>query len=246
MTTFLIDDEVHCTDVLKVLLEKYCLNDIQIAGIFNDAEQAAEAITQSPPQLLFLDVEMPRLNGFDLLKRCEPLNSKVIFTTAYDQYAIKAFKFNALDYLLKPIDKNELQAAVKKAAQSLSPGLQQLNAAQYLRSNPSPERLALPIGQELLLVDVADILFFESDGSYVSVFIKNQNKPLVLAKSLREFEEFLNNPDFFRAHNSYLIHLKYIKKIVRTDGGEIVMANGRSLPIARTKKADLMALISKI
>jgi two-component system LytT family response regulator len=117
MTTYLIDDEPYCTDVLRVLLEKYCPN-ITISGIFNDAELALEAIQQQPPQLIFLDIEMPMLNGFDLLRRCEGLPFKVIFTTAYDQYAVKAFKFNALDYLLKPIDKDELAIAVQKAEQS--------------------------------------------------------------------------------------------------------------------------------
>jgi two-component system LytT family response regulator len=115
-----------------------------------------------------------------------------------------------------------------------------------LKNNPVPERIALPVGQELLLVDVTDIQYLESDGSYVSVFLTDQNKPVILSKSLREFEELLNNPVFFRAHNSFLVNIKYIKKIVRTDGGEIIMANGRSLPLARTKKADLIGLISKV
>ncbi len=245
LKTYLLDDEPNCTDVLQVLLKKYC-PDVQVAGIFNDPEMALEAIRRERPQLLFLDIEMPMLNGFDLLRRCEPLDFKVIFTTAYDQYAVKAFKFNALDYLLKPIDKDELILAVKKAQQAASPSSIQLETVQYLKNNPMPERIALPVGQELLLVEVADIQYFESEGSYVSVFLKEQNKPVVLSKSLREFEELLNNPGFFRAHNSYLINLKYVKKIVRTDGGEIVMGNGRSLPVARTKKAELMGLIAKV
>jgi two-component system LytT family response regulator len=245
MNTYLLDDEPNCTEVLQVLLEKYCPS-IQIGGIFNDPEQALEAIRQQRPQLLFLDIEMPILNGFELLRRSEPLDFKVVFTTAYDQYAVKAFKFNALDYLLKPVDKDELMAAVRKAQLGPGPTAAQVNAAQYLKNNPVPERIALPVGQELLLVDVADIQYLESDGSYVSVFLTDQNKPVILSKSLREFEELLNNPVFFRAHNSYLVNIKYIKKIIRTDGGEIIMANGCSLPLARTKKADLIGLIAKV
>ncbi len=245
MKTYLLDDESNCTDVLQVLLEKYC-PDVQVTGIFNDPEAALEAILRERPALLFLDIEMPMLNGFDLLRKCEPLDFKVIFTTAYDQYAVKAFKFNALDYLLKPVDKDELVAAVSKAKLKESPSTAQLSSVQYLKSNPTPERIALPVGQELLLVEVADIQYFESEGSYVSVFLKDQNKPVVLSKSLREFEEVLNSPNFFRAHNSYLINLKHVKKIVRTDGGEIVMGNGRSLPVARTKKPELIGLIAKV
>ena len=245
MNTFLIDDEPNCTDVLQVLLSKYC-PEMKIQGIFNDSELALEAIGRERPQLIFLDIEMPMLNGFELLRRCEPLDFKVIFTTAYDQYAVKAFKFNALDYLLKPVDKAELIAAVSKAWQNASPSPARLDAVQYLKNNPIPERIALPVGQELLMVEVADIQYVASDGAYVSVFLKDQNKPVMLSKSLREFEELLNNPDFFRAHNSYLVNLKFIKKIMRNEGGEIVMANGRSLPVARAKKPDLLGLIAKI
>ena len=245
MNTFLIDDEANCTDVLQVLLAKYC-PEIQIQGIFNDAEFALDAIHRERPQLIFLDIEMPMLNGFELLRRCEPLDFKVIFTTAYDQYAVKAFKFNALDYLLKPVDKAELIAAVSKAWQNARPSPARLDAVQYLKNNPIPERIALPVGQELLMVEVADIQYVASDGAYVSVFLKDQNKPVMLSKSLREFEELLNNPDFFRAHNSYLVNLKFIKKIIRNEGGEIVMANGRSLPVARAKKHDLLGLIAKV
>jgi two-component system LytT family response regulator len=245
MTTYLIDDEPYCTDVLRVLLEKYCPT-ITISGIFNDAELALEAIHQQPPQLIFLDIEMPMLNGFELLRRCEGLPFKVIFTTAYDQYAVKAFKFNALDYLLKPIDKDELAIAVQKAEQSATPNTAQLAAVEYLKNNPVPERIALPVGQELLLVSVDDIQYCASEGAYVSVFLKGQSKPIVLSKSLREFEELLNNPAFFRAHNSYLVHLKHIAKIIRSDSGEIIMANGHSIPVARAKKPELMRLIVKM
>jgi Response regulator of the LytR/AlgR family len=243
--TYLLDDESNCTDLLQLLLQKYC-PDVQVTGTFNDPEVALEAILRERPQLLFLDIEMPMINGFELLRRCEPLDFKVIFTTAYDQYAVKAIKFNALDYLLKPVDKDELMAAVAKAKQSANPSAGQLLSVQYLKNNPVPERIALPVGQELLLVNVADIQCFESDGAYVSVFLKDEKKPVVLSKSLREFEELLNNPSFFRAHNSYLVNLRHVKKIVKTDGGEIVMGNGRSLPVARAKKGELMGLIAKV
>ena len=245
MTTYLIDDEPNCTEVLHLLLEKHCPS-VQINGIFNDSEKALEHILHTRPELIFLDIEMPMLNGFDLLRLCEPLDFKVIFTTAYDQYAVKAFKFNALDYLLKPIDKEELISAVKKMQSNLLPSLMQLNAAQHIKNNPIPERIALPVGYELVFVEVADIIFCESDGSYVSVFLHGQNKPIILSKSLRELEELLNNSDFFRSHNTYLVNLKHIKKINRMDGWEIIMDNGRSLPVARAKKVNLMEIISKI
>ncbi len=245
LKTYLIDDEVNCTEVLQVLLGKYCPA-VTISGIFNDPELALEAILRDRPELIFLDIEMPLLNGFDLLRHCGPLDFKVVFTTAYDQYAVKAFKFNALDYLLKPIDKDELMLAVEKAQQNAPISSSQLDAVQYLKNNPVPERIALPVGNELLMVEVQDIQFLESDGSYVSVYLKGQSKPVMLSKSLREFEALLNNPVFFRAHNSYLVNLRHIKKIIRTDGGEIVMDNGHSVPVARAKKGELMGLIAKV
>ena len=245
LKTYLIDDEPNCTDVLRVLLEKYCPQ-VHIAGLFNEAQLALEAIRQSPPDLVLLDIEMPVLNGFDLLRQCESIDFKLIFTTAYDQYAVKAFKFNALDYLLKPIEREDLVAAIGRAQLAPAPHIGLLEAVQHLHNHPTPERIALPVGLELLLVDTADILYCESEGSYVSFFMGSQAKPVVVSKSLREVEDLLNNPMFFRVHNSYLVNLKHIKKIIRTDGGEIVMRNQRSLPVSRAKKAELMQLIAKL
>lgn len=245
MKTYLIDDEINCTEVLRVLLEKYCPK-VQIEGVFNDPEQALEGIKKSPPELLFLDIEMPIVNGFDLLRQLDSINFNIIFTTAYDQYAVKAFKFNALDYLLKPVDKGELIAAVNKTKPFAFPDSSRLWSAQYLSIHPVPERIALPVGYELFMVDVADILYLKSDGAYVSVFVKGQNKPILLAKSLREFEDLLNSKQFFRTHNSYLIHLKHIKKIIRQDGSEIIMSNGDSVLLARSKKAELLQLLTRV
>lgn len=244
LPTFLIDDERNCTDLLRVMLERYCA-DVAVEGIFNDPEAALRALQESPPQLVFLDIEMPRLNGFDLLQRLPQIDFKVVFTTAYDQYAVRAFKFNALDYLLKPIDRDELRAAVAKAKTAVAPSQERLEAARLLRDQPVPERIALPVGQELLLVDVADILYCESDGSYVTVHL-TQGKPILLSKSLRDFEELLNNPQFFRAHNSYLVNLRQVQRIVKADGGELILRNGKSLPVARAKKAELMGMIAKL
>jgi two-component system, LytTR family, response regulator len=237
MKTYLVDDEIYSTDVL---LEKYCPQ-VEIVGIFNHAEKALKAIQAEPPQLLFLDIDMPRLDGFELLNQCTPFDFKVIFTTAYNQYALKAFRFNALDYLLKPVDKNELINAVAKAQ---NPKIEQMTAVQMLTKNP--ERIALPIGNELVFVEVSDIIHAVSEGSYISIFLKNQVKPIVLTKSLRELEEVLNNPHFFRVHNSHLINLKQIKKITKTDGGDLTMMNNAIIPVARSKKVALMEMIVKI
>jgi two-component system LytT family response regulator len=247
MTTFIIDDEVHCTDVLRVMLEKYCPQ-VQTIGIFNDPEAALDAMSRLKPELVFLDIEMPVLNGFDWLKKCPAeLYFKLVFTTAYDQYAIKAFKFNALDYLLKPIDKQELMAAVQKTDKTALPTAPQLEAIQHLRLHNIPDRIALPLGQDLLLVEVADMLYCASDGSYTSIFINGQTRPLVISRSLREIEELLNNPaHFFRCHNSYLVNLKHIKRIIRNESAELIMKNEARIPVARSKKQELMQVIVRL
>ena len=244
ISTYVIDDEVNCTEVLSVLLQRYC-PEIRIDGVFNDPEEALMKIKSEPPQLVFIDIEMPRLNSFDLLQQCLPLRFKVVFTTGYDQYAVRAIKFNALDYLLKPIDKDELIAAVERVKNSNIPDIHQITSSHYHRSTDKPERLAIAVGQELVLIEVNEILYFESDGSYVSIYQKEQSKPLLVTKSLREFEEILNNDQFYRVHNSYLINLKYLKKILRNDS-EIVMSNEKILPIARSKKQDLLSKITKL
>lgn len=244
ISTYVIDDEVNCTEVLCVLLRRYC-PDIRIDGVFNDPEEALMRIKTEPPQLLFIDIEMPRLNSFDLLQQCLPLQFKVVFTTGYDQYAVRAIKFNALDYLLKPIDKDELIIAVQKVKESTIPDIHQINSSLYHKSTEKPERLAIAAGQELILIEVNEIIYFESDGSYVSIYLKGENKPILVTKSLREFEEIINNEQFYRVHNSYLINLKFLKKILRNDS-EIVMFNEKVLPIARSKKQDLLSKITRM
>jgi two-component system LytT family response regulator len=244
LQTYIIDDEHNCTDLLRLLIERHC-PDLKVVAIFNDAEEALAAIIAQPPQVLFLDIEMPRLNGFDLLQKCGPLGFKVVFTTAYDRYAVRAFKFNALDYLLKPIDHHDLVATAAKLRDALAPSAERLAAAKQLKSQPIPERIALPVGQELIFVNVPEISHCESDGSYVVVHLQ-AGRPIILSKSLRELEELLNNPDFFRVHNSFLVNLKQVQKIVRKDGGEIVMRNGKSLPVARAKKQELLNMIAKL
>jgi two-component system LytT family response regulator len=245
LTAVIVDDEAHCSDLLRLMLERHCPL-VRVEGIFNDPTKALEAVRVEPPQLLFLDIEMPRLNGFDLLESLGPLPMRVIFTTAYDQYALKAFKFNALDYLLKPIDKDELMATLARVHESATVSQDRVRAARLLRDQPTPERIALPVGQELVFVEVADILYGESDGSYVTLHVHGHAKPILLSKSLRELEELLNNPGFFRAHNSYLVQLRHVSKILRADGGGMVMRNGAAVPVARAKKQELLGLIAKL
>jgi two-component system LytT family response regulator len=239
MRAVLVDDEKYCTDVLEILIQKHCPN-VEIIATFNRAEEAVNFIKSTDLDLIFLDIEMPIMNGFDLIDAIQKPNLKIIFTTAYDQYAIKAFKFNALEYLLKPIDKNDLIAAVQKVNTAISPSIQKIEYAQYLSQNPIPERILLPIGQEIIFVNVDTIICCEGQGSYANIYCTDQNKPYLLSKNLREMEDLLNNPSFFRSHASWLVNDKHIKKIIKGEGMEIVMSNDIHIPVSRLKRQEVL------
>ncbi|MBK8349565.1 MAG: response regulator transcription factor [Saprospiraceae bacterium] len=242
MTAVIIDDEVYCTDVVSILTSKYC-PEVEIAAVFNHSVQALEYLKKQQPDIIFMDIEMPQMNGFELLQQIGDVSSRIIFTTAYDQYAIQAFKFNAVDYLLKPIDKDELIAAVKKSA----PKLQQpkIEHLQYLSQTNVPEKILLPIGNEIIFVQVKDITCCEAEGSYCKVYIMDKEKPYLLSRTLRDIEELLNNPGFFRPHTSWLIHDIHIQKIIRTEGMEIVLHGDIHVPVARSKKQEVMDRLMK-
>lgn len=236
MKAVIIDDEVYCTDVIRILLNKYC-PEIEIEAIFNHADLATEYLQGHQPDLIFLDIEMPYLNGFELLLEVGNTSSKIIFTTAYDQYAIKAFKFNAVDYLLKPIDKDELLSAVKKSASTIP--TEKIAHLQYLCQTKTPDKILLPIGNEIIFVQVSDIICCEADGSYCRIYCITKEKPYLLSKTLRDIEKMLNNPAFFRPHTSWLIHETYISKIVRGDAMEIILQDDIRVPVSRSKRQEM-------
>ncbi|MBK8056017.1 MAG: response regulator transcription factor [Saprospiraceae bacterium] len=242
MTAIIIDDELHCTDVMQILLTKHC-PEVNITGIFNDSIQALDFLGHHQPDILFLDIEMPQMNGFDLLKKLGKITSRIVFTTAYDRYAIKAFKFSAIDYLLKPIDKAELISAVKKS--SSAPSMEAIRHLHYLSQTEVPEKILLPIGNEIIFVHVKDIICCEADGSYCRVYCNELEKPYLLSKTLRDIEALLNNPEFFRPHASWLIKESYIRKIVKGDAMEIIMAEDIRVPVSRNKRQEVIDRLVK-
>lgn len=246
MKAVLVDDELYCTEVLAALLDKNC-PEIEIIAEFNDPHRAVEFINENPPELLFLDIEMPRLNGFDLLERVRPVNFQVIFTTAYNQYALRAIKISALDYLLKPIDTEELLAAVQKAKlHQQSPHWNQFELMEQSRRNEEPlKTIALSTMDGLHFVEVDQIVYCRSEGSYTQIHFINAEQ-ILLSKPIREVEELLSSSGFLRVHHSYLINLSYVKKYLRGEGGEVIMKNGHQVPISRNKKAAFLERITKL
>lgn len=241
----IIDDEKHAIITLKHLLQKF--EDVEILATVQDSSSAKEVIEQTKPDLLLLDIEMPVLNGFELLEQFDEIDFKVIFTTAYDQYAIKALKINALDYLLKPIDQEELRIALDKyLTDQIFTSTEQIAQLNKFKNSQMAETLALSTQKGLVFIKIKDVMYFEADGSYTHVVMNNGETHLV-SKSLSNFEEvLLDNELFFRSHKSNLVNLNYIKKYIRGEGGELIMQNDRSIVLSRTKKQEFLNLFKKI
>jgi two-component system LytT family response regulator len=237
----IVDDEPHCCEVLSMLLEKYC-PEVEVEAICYSAPEAVNLLSNTSARLVFLDIEMPHMNGFQLLEKLPAINFELIFTTSYDQYAIKAIRFSALDYLLKPIDREELQIAVRKAAQRLqSPMPQQLEILLQKLLQPAAQvtRIALPTMEGLQLIPIDSIISCTSSSNYTILSLK-ENQKLVVSRTLKEIEEMLDEHTFLRVHHSYLVNLNEIRKYIKGEGGSLIMSDGTSVDVSRSKKEQLM------
>jgi len=238
----IVDDEHYAAQALVTLLERHCA-DVKVEAVCNSATAAMEAIEELQPQLVFLDIEMPHLNGFELLEKMAPIQFDFIFTTSYNQYAIKAIRFSALDYLLKPIDKEELIAAVNKFINRRTSFLsQQLDIllAQLRQPQATVNRIALPTLEGLQLIPVDTIIYCTSNSNYTILFLK-ENQKLTVSRTLKEIEEMLEDYPFLRVHHSYLVNLNEIRKYIKGEGGSLVMSNSSEVNVSRSKKEMLLA-----
>ena len=244
LTAILVDDETHCLETLQWDLEQFC-PEIEVLETCDSPEKGMKAIQKHQPDLVFLDIEMPGMNGFELLRKLAPVHFDVIFTTAYDQFALDAIKSNALDYLLKPIDGEELTTSVQKVLQQRSQPITQTLLEQLFENlkgqNPSFPSVALPTMEGLEFVEIQDIVYCESSSNYTYIYAMSGDRILV-SKTLKEVESMLEGNHFFRVHNSYLVHLIYVKKYVKGKGGYLVLKNGSEIPVARSRKEDLLKL----
>jgi two-component system LytT family response regulator len=241
MNCIIIDDENHCIKTLHSLLASN-FPEVKVLASCQESLKAYELILQHHPDFIFLDIEMPFLNGFDLLTKFEQIFFEVIFTTAYDSYAIKAIKFSALDYLLKPVSKDDLALAVEKIRLKQSSVTRaQLQMASAIQNRQLPDTIALPTSEGLIFANVNDIVYCTADGGYTRL-IMTGNQELLLSKTLGDVDELLADAHFFRIHHSSLVNLRQVKKYIRGEGGEVVMSNGQTLQLARTRKADFLSV----
>jgi two-component system LytT family response regulator len=237
----IIDDEPYCCESLAILLEEYC-PEVEVTGIFYDGSDALIAIRKQAPDVIFLDVEMPKMNGFDMLKQLPNVNFEIIFTTSYNQYALKAIRSSAIDYLLKPIDTNELQNAVQKVIQRLQkPIAQQLEILMQKFYKPSVpvSRVALPTMEGLQMIAVDTIISCEADSNYTTLRLKDKKK-IVVSRNLKDIEELLEGYSFARVHRCYLVNLNEVEKFVRGEGGYLIMSDGSTIDVSRNRKEELL------
>lgn len=237
----IVEDEPLVGELLQNLLRLHCPQ-VTVAAVCRDPRQALELIPQLQPGLVFLDVEMPHLNGFELLEKLGTPSFEVIFTTGYDQYAIRAIRFSALDYLMKPVDPRELVAAVKKyenkTAQVLPQQLDILFARLHTKQQP-PDRLAIPTLDGLQIIPVKNIIYCSSSSNY-TIFHLQEKQKLTVSRTLKDIEEMLSEHSFLRVHHSYLVNLDQVKKYIRGEGGSLLMNDGSSVDVSRTRKETLL------
>jgi two-component system LytT family response regulator len=244
ITAIIIDDENKGRQVLRQKLQSYC-PEVTILAEAKDGIEALTFIEKHHPQLIFLDIEMPKMNGFEMLNAIKEKNFHIIFTTAYDQYAIKAFKYAAFDYLLKPVDIEELKTAVARIDKSEA--MQTKKQIELLLQNiqhPKKQlnKLAVPTLEGLFFFDINDIIQLEANRNYTSIYFTNKST-ILASKTLKDFEELLPSDIFFRTHHSHLINLNYIKRYIKGDGGQIELQNGVYVEVSRRKKEEFLKAI---
>ena len=237
----IIDDEQNCIDSLVFDLQKNC-PDVAVVETCTSSKQGVLSIKNVNPDLVFLDVQMPWMSGFEMLEFVDKINFAIIFTTAFDQFAAKAFRISAIDYLLKPIDVNDLKDAVRKAVNKISQKSGVENIANLLQNFKQPEgnqRIAFPGRDGFEFVEASKIVYAQAEGSYTHVFLNDKRK-LVISKTLSDIEEMLPTELFHRIHHSTLVNLSQVTHLFKSDGGYIVLENGEKLAVSKSKKDSLM------
>jgi two-component system LytT family response regulator len=237
----IIDDEQHCIDALKADLQKNCDN-VEIAATCLSGKEGIFAIKKYKPRLIFLDVEMPWMNGFEMLEMLDHIDFCIIFTTAYDKFAAKAFRISAIDYLLKPVDANDLKIAVKKAEEKILAAEGAINIQNLLHNLRQPaqhQKIAFPGRDGYEFAQVNSILYCSAEGAYTRV-IFNDKRNLLISKTLGDIEEMLPTEIFIRIHHSTIVNINAVTHYIRTDGGYVVLNTNEKLMVSKARKEMLL------
>jgi two-component system LytT family response regulator len=250
--TIIVDDEPSAVNVLALLLKKKCKEDVEVVATSTSPFEGKALIEQHHPDLVFLDIEMPGMSGVDLLRSFTNPTFRVIFVTAFDAYAVEAFRLSALDYLLKPVEGDDVVRAVNKIKtdinrneNTISSQLQQLEKILMHNTSAAETKIGIGMAEKIVFVNISDIMYCEANGSYTNVFLQDGIK-MVASKSLGDFELQLVDHKFFRIHHHYLINLNRVKEFQRHDGGYVIMENGKQLEVSQRKRKDFLDAIHDI
>ncbi|SEB36203.1 two component transcriptional regulator, LytTR family [Tenacibaculum sp. MAR_2009_124] len=246
LTAILVDDY---SPALEMLENDLSINhpEIEIIAKGKSVVEASKLLRQQEPDILFLDIMLGDGTGFDVLEIHPNLSSKIIFVTASDEYAIKAFKFAAIDYILKPYSSEDLSNAIKKAKSQISPNKEQLSVLQDSISYPNqrPKKISLNSSDKIIVVNLDDIMHCKSDNNYTEFFM-NDTKKILVGKTLKYFSDILKEYNFLRVHQSHLINLQFVKEFIKSDGGYIVLQNNQSIPVSVRKKNEVIEALQRI
>lgn len=242
LSAIIVEDEAKAQRILKALIEENC-RDVEVKDCVADIPSAVKSIIANKPDVVFLDIELPGFSGFELIDFFDKPEFRIIFTTAYSEYALKAFELSAIDYLLKPVQIDKLQLAVEKAKKEKE--LQTIEKISALKSNlqkQGSQKVALPVAEGFMFVELNEIIYFEADNVYTTIYLTNGNKFLV-SKPLKDFVNLIDSQEFYKPHRSYYINIQHIRQYIKQDGGHIIMSNGDVIYIARERKQDFMDML---
>ena len=246
--SLIVDDEEDAREALRLTVEQYCPA-VRLLAVCSSPEEGIQAIRELQPELVFLDIQMPRLSGFELLQQLSPVNFEVIFATAHDHYAIKAIRFSALDYLLKPVDVDDLIQAVGKVEERLQQKSSTyryqsvLNNVQYRAQKI--ERLAIPTFEGVTMFRTDEIIYCQADGNYTQLFLQNQPSQLV-SRHLKDFESLLAESGFYRIHRASLINLSHVREYVKGEGGYVILTDNHHVDVSRRNKEEFLGLLNRL
>jgi two-component system LytT family response regulator len=244
--TVIIDDEPSAVNVLSMLLTKKCGKDVSIIGTSYSPQEGKQLIENLAPDLVFLDIEMPGMSGIDLMRSFPKPNFQVVFVTAYDAYAVEAFRLSAVDYLLKPVEVDDLVKAVEKIKadmalqeMTLHARLEELEKLLRKKNSPADSKIGIGMFDKIVFVPIQDILYCEAQGAYTQLFLQDGRKMLA-SKALGEFESQLAGHKFMRIHHHFLINLNHVKEFQRQDGGYVIMENDKQLEVSQRKRKEFL------
>lgn len=245
INAIIIDDEINAIESLRWEIANFC-KDVRILDTFTNPIEAISAINYLKPDLVFLDIEMPQLDGFQLLKKLHYTDFDLIITTAYNQYAIQAFKENAIDYLLKPVDPDELIKAIEKAKKNKEKPISSTKNMEKIfekiindATKNNSKKIPIALADKIVMVNKNDIIYCKSDGNYTHIYLTDDVKYFV-SKNIKAVTNLINSPEFIRVHKTYLVNATYIKEYIRGDGGEIILENKINIPVSRTNKLKVL------